>query len=44
MEKGQQRKRRKFSEEYKAETVKLIQRSGKSIDRWRWSWESARPH
>jgi transposase-like protein len=26
-----ERKRRKFSEEYKAETVRLIQRSGKSI-------------
>jgi transposase len=31
MEKGQRRKRRKFSEEYKAETVRLIQTSGKSI-------------
>jgi len=30
MEKGQRRKRRKFSEEYKAETVRLIQTSGKS--------------
>ena len=26
-----ERKRRKFSDEYKAETVRLIQRSGKSI-------------
>ena len=31
MAKEQRRKRRKFSEEYKAETVKLIQNSGKSI-------------
>ena len=31
MEQEQGRKRRKFSEEYKAETVRLIQRSGKSI-------------
>jgi transposase len=30
-EKRQERKRKKFSDEYKAETVKLIQRSGKSI-------------
>jgi transposase-like protein len=26
-----ERKRRKFSDQYKAETVRLIQRSGKSI-------------
>ena len=31
MEKGQRRKRRRFSEEYKAQTVRLIQNSGKSI-------------
>ena len=31
MEKDGKRKRRKFSDEYKAETVRLIQRSGKSI-------------
>lgn len=31
MEKGERRKRRRFSEEYKAETVRLIQSSGKSI-------------
>jgi transposase-like protein len=31
MEKGQGRKRRRFSDEYKAETVRLIQNSGKSI-------------
>ena len=31
MEKGQGRKRRKFSEDYKAETVRLIQSSGKRI-------------
>jgi transposase len=31
MEQGQKRKRRKFSAEYKAETVRLIQTSGKSI-------------
>ena len=31
MEKDGRRKRRKFSAEYKAETVRLIQRSGKSI-------------
>ena len=31
MEKDGKRKRRKFSAEYKAETVRLIQRSGKSI-------------
>ena len=31
MEQGQKRKRRKFSEEFKAETVRLIQTSGKSI-------------
>ena len=31
MEKDRKRKRRIFSEEYKAETVRLIQRSGKSI-------------
>ena len=31
MEKDRKRKRRTFSEEYKAETVRLIQRSGKSI-------------
>lgn len=31
MEQGQRRKRRKFSEEYKAETVRLIQNSGNSI-------------
>ncbi len=31
MGKEQRRKRRKFSEEYKAETVKLIQNGGKSI-------------
>ena len=31
MEKNGKRKRRKFSAEYKAETVRLIQRSGKSI-------------
>ncbi len=31
MAKEQRRKRRKFSEEYKAETVRLIQNSGKSI-------------
>src|ERR1700726_2770603 len=29
MEHGQRRKRRRFSEEYKAETVRLIQTSGK---------------
>src|SRR5271155_4441312 len=28
---AKERKRRKFSEEYKAETVRLIQRSGQSI-------------
>ena len=31
MEQEQGRKRRKFSDEYKAETVRLIQRSGKSM-------------
>jgi transposase len=31
MAKEQRRKRRKFSEEYKAETVKLIRNSGKGI-------------
>jgi transposase len=31
MEQEPRRKRRKFSSEYKAETVRLIQRSGKSI-------------
>jgi transposase len=31
VEKDRKRKRRTFSEEYKAETVRLIQRSGKSI-------------
>ena len=31
MEKGGKRKRRRFSAEYKAETVQLVQRSGKSI-------------
>ena len=31
MEKGQRRKRRKFSDEYRAETVRLIRNSGKSI-------------
>jgi|SRR5208283_4416057 len=31
MEQEQRRRRRKFSEEYKAETVRLIQNSGKSI-------------
>ena len=31
MEKNGKRKRRRFSAEYKAETVRLIQRSGKSI-------------
>jgi hypothetical protein len=31
MEKGQKQRRRRFSAEYKAETVRLIQRSGKSI-------------
>jgi transposase len=31
MEKGQRRKRRRFSDEYKAETVRLIQNSGKRI-------------
>ena len=31
MEKAEKGKRRKFSEEYKAETVRLIQTSGKSI-------------
>jgi transposase-like protein len=31
MEKGQRRERRRFSEEYKAETVRLIRTSGKSI-------------
>jgi transposase-like protein len=31
MEKGQRRKRRRFSDEYKAETVRLIQTSGKTI-------------
>jgi transposase len=31
MAKEQRRKRRKFSEEYKAETVRLIQGSGRSI-------------
>ena len=31
MEKDGKRKRRKFTAEYKAETVQLVQRSGKSI-------------
>jgi len=31
MEQGVKRKRRRFSEEYKSETVRLIQSSGKSI-------------
>jgi transposase-like protein len=31
VEKDGKRKRRKFSAEYKAETVRLIQRSGKSV-------------
>ena len=31
MAKEQRRKRRKFSHEYKAETVRLIQSSGKSV-------------
>ena len=31
MAKEQRRKRRKFSDEYKAETVRLIQSSGKSV-------------
>jgi transposase-like protein len=31
VEKEGKRKRRKFSQEYKAETVRLVQRSGKSI-------------
>jgi transposase len=31
VEKDGKRKRRKFSAEYKAETVRLVQRSGKSI-------------
>ena len=31
MEKDGRRKRRRFSTEYKAETVRLVQRSGKSI-------------
>jgi len=31
VEKGGKRKRRRFSAEYKAETVQLVQRSGKSI-------------
>ena len=31
MTKEQRRKRRKFSDEYKAETVRLIQSSGKSV-------------
>jgi transposase-like protein len=31
VEKANKRKRRKFSEEYKAETVRLIETSGKSI-------------
>ena len=31
MEKDSKRKRRRFSTEYKAETVRLVQRSGKSI-------------
>ena len=31
MEKDGKRKRRKFSTEYKAESVRLVQRSGKSI-------------
>ena len=31
MEKDGKRKRRKFSAEYKAETVQLVQRSGESI-------------
>ena len=31
MAKEQRRQRRKFSDEYKAETVQLVQRSGKSI-------------
>ena len=31
MEKDGKRKRRRFSTEYKAETVRLVQRSGKSI-------------
>ena len=33
MEKDGKRKRRKFSAEYKAETVRLVQRSGKSVGR-----------
>ena len=33
MEQGQKRRRRKFSEEFKAETVRLIQTSGKSISK-----------
>ena len=31
MAKEQRRKRRKFSDEYKAETVRLVQSSGKSV-------------
>ena len=31
MEKDGKRKRRRFSTEYKAETVRLVQRSGKSV-------------
>jgi transposase-like protein len=31
MAKAQRRKRRKFSDEYKAETVRLVQSSGKSV-------------
>ena len=31
MEKEGKRKRRKFTDEYKAETVRLVQRSGKSV-------------
>jgi transposase len=31
MEKGQRRKRRRFTDEHKAETVRLVQNSGKSI-------------
>ena len=31
MEKDGKRKRRRFSAEYKAETVRLVQRSGKSM-------------
>ena len=34
-----ERKRRTFSAEYKAETVRLIQRSGKSIGQMAWSWD-----